>query len=47
MCQASAAEVYAHTFPRMVAKTRAYYERYPQDEKRVSLVADRPCGTVT
>ena len=38
---ASAAEVYAHTFPRMAAKTRAYYERYPEDETRVSLVADR------
>jgi pimeloyl-ACP methyl ester carboxylesterase len=45
---ASAAEVYAHTFPRMAAKTRAYYERYPQDEKRVSLVADRlAAGDVT
>ena len=38
---ASAAEVYAHTFPRMAAKTRAYYEHYPEDETRVSLVADR------
>lgn len=37
---ASAAEVYAHTFPRMAAKTRAYYERYPEDEARWSLVAD-------
>ena len=26
---ANADEVYAHTFPRMAAKTRAYYERYP------------------
>ncbi len=37
---ASAAEVYAHTFPRMVAKTKAWYERYPEDEKRMSLLAD-------
>ncbi|MDM8299632.1 alpha/beta fold hydrolase [Collinsella tanakaei] len=37
---ASAAEVYAHTFPRMAAKTRAYYERYPQDIERVAAVAD-------
>ena len=45
---ASAAEVYAHTFPRMAAKTRAYYERYPEDERRVSLVADRlAAGDVT
>ena len=26
---ASADEVYAHTFPRMLAKTRGWYERYP------------------
>lgn len=38
---ASAAEVYAHTFPRMAAKTRAFYARYPEDERRVALVADR------
>ena len=38
---ADAAEVYAHTFPRMEAKTRAYYERYPEDAYRVGLVADR------
>lgn len=37
---ACAAEVYAHTFPRMVAKTKAWYERYPEDEKRMSLLAD-------
>lgn len=38
---ASADEVYAHTFPRMLAKTRGWYERYPEDEGRMSLVADR------
>ncbi len=38
---ASAAEVYAHTFPRMAEKTRRYYERYPEDAARVAAVADR------
>lgn len=38
---ANADEVYAHTFPRMLAKTRGWYERYPEDEHRMSLVADR------
>lgn len=37
---ACAAEVYEHTFPRMMAKTRGWYARYPEDERRVSLVAD-------
>ena len=38
---ASAAEVYAHTFPRMAEKTRQYYARYPEDAARVAAVADR------
>ena len=38
---ADAAEVYAHTFPRMLAKTRQWYERYPEDAQRMALVADR------
>ena len=38
---ASAEEVYAHTFPRMIVKTRQWYERYPEDARRMSLVADR------
>lgn len=38
---ASAAEVYEHTFPRMAAKTHGWYERYPEDERRMSLLADR------
>ena len=38
---ADAAEVYAHTFPRMIAQTKQYYERYPQDVERVSAIADR------
>ncbi len=37
---ASAAEVYAHTFPRMVAKTNQFYKRYPQDVERLSALAD-------
>ncbi|MBM6773991.1 alpha/beta fold hydrolase [Olsenella profusa] len=38
---ASADEVYAHTFGRMASKTRLLYERYPEDERRVGLLADR------
>ena len=38
---ASADEVYAHTFPRMVAKTNLLYERYPDDERRLALLAER------
>ncbi|WP_085830165.1 alpha/beta fold hydrolase [Collinsella vaginalis] len=38
---ASAAEVYAHTFPRMAEKTRQFYARYPEDEERVRALADR------
>ena len=37
---ASAAEVYEHTFPRMVAKTNQFYERYPEDVERVAALAD-------
>ncbi|WEV64617.1 alpha/beta fold hydrolase [Bifidobacterium sp. ESL0732] len=37
---ANAREVYEHTFPRMVEKTRLYYNRYPQDIERVGAVAD-------
>lgn len=37
---ASAAEVYAHTFPRMVSKTNQYYARYPEDVERVAQLAD-------
>ena len=38
---ADAAEVYEHTFPRMAGKTARFYERYPQDVERVSVLADR------
>ena len=45
---ASAAEVYAHTFDRMVAKTQAFYQRYPGDVERVAALADRlAAGGVT
>ena len=45
---ADAEEVYAHTFPRMLAKTRQWYERYPEDARRMALVADRAAaGGVT
>ena len=40
---ASADEVYAHTFPRMVDKTNLLYVRYPDDECRLALLAD--CAT--
>ena len=38
---ASADEVYANTFPRMVTKTQQYYRCYPGDVERVAAVADR------
>lgn len=34
-------EVYAHTFPRMKAKTESFYKHYPQDRDRVAAIADR------
>ena len=37
---ANAAEVYAHTFPRMMMKTNRFYSRYPQDIERVAILAD-------
>ncbi|MFI6831871.1 alpha/beta fold hydrolase [Kribbella sp. NPDC050241] len=36
-----AAEVYRRTFPRVIAKTSAYYKRYPHDVATVSAIADR------
>lgn len=38
---ASAADVYAHTFPRMAEKTCSWYQKYPVDQERVALLADR------
>lgn len=37
---ASADEVYAHTFPRMAAKTAELYRRYPGDARRLTLLAN-------
>lgn len=36
-----AAEVYRRTFPRVIAKTNAYYGRYPHDVDTVAAIADR------
>lgn len=36
----NAREVYEHTVPRMMTKTRQYYQRYPDDEAQVSRIAD-------
>jgi pimeloyl-ACP methyl ester carboxylesterase len=38
---ADATEVYEHTFPRMVAKTEQYYQRYPLDQQRIATVVDK------
>lgn len=37
---ATAADVYAHTFPRIARKNAAYYERYPDDVAAVRRIAD-------
>jgi len=37
---ASAADVYAHTFPRIARKNAAYYARYPDDVVAVRRIAD-------
>ena len=37
---ADATDVYRHTFPRMAAKTKQFYERYPIDVERAAAVAD-------
>jgi proline iminopeptidase len=36
----SAASVYRHTYPRAAAKTALYYQRFPDDVKRVAELAD-------
>jgi proline iminopeptidase len=36
-----AEEVYRRTYPRVEAKNREYYRRYPHDEQRVAAIADR------
>jgi pimeloyl-ACP methyl ester carboxylesterase len=37
----SAAEVYRRTYPRVAAKNRAFYQRYPHNVERVGAIADR------
>ena len=37
----SAAEVYRRTFPRVIARSRAYYRRFPGDIDAVAAIADR------
>ncbi|MCF6743014.1 alpha/beta hydrolase [Blastococcus sp. KM273128] len=39
--RADAREVYRRTYPRVAAKTRRFYARYPGDVERVAAVADR------
>lgn len=36
--------VYAHTFPRVAAKTAEYYRRYPADVEKVAAIADHLAG---
>ncbi|TDW23582.1 alpha/beta fold hydrolase [Kribbella kalugense] len=37
----SAAEVYRRTYPRVAAKNREFYQRYPHNVERVGAIADR------
>ena len=37
----SAAEVYRRTYPRVAAKNREFYQRYPHNVERVGRIADR------
>ncbi|GAB2660272.1 alpha/beta fold hydrolase [Kribbella swartbergensis] len=37
----SAAEVYRRTYPRVAAKNREFYRRYPHNVERVAAIADR------
>ena len=37
----SAAEVYRRTYPRVTAKNREFYQRYPHNVERVGRIADR------
>lgn len=38
---ANADEVYQHTYPRVLAKTQQFYDRYPQDADIVARIAQR------
>ncbi|GAA1681583.1 alpha/beta fold hydrolase [Kribbella yunnanensis] len=40
----SAAEVYRRTYPRVAARTRSYYARYPHDVEQIGRIADRLAG---
>jgi len=40
----SAAEVYRRTYPRVAAKNREFYQRYPHNIDRVGAIADRLAG---
>lgn len=37
---ATAEDIYRRTYPRVAAKTKRYYERYPEDRQRIGRVAD-------
>ncbi|MHA7845596.1 alpha/beta fold hydrolase [Serratia sp. D1N4] len=39
--QPDADQVYAHTYPQVVAKNRIFYQRYPHLEEQIGLIADR------
>lgn len=39
--QPDADEVYAHTYPQVVAKNRIFYQRYPHLEKQIARIADK------
>lgn len=37
---ATADDIYRRTYPRVAAKTKRYYERYPEDRDRIGRIAD-------
>ncbi|MFB9948609.1 alpha/beta fold hydrolase [Rhizobium puerariae] len=37
---ATAEDIYRRTYPRVAAKTKRYYERYPEDRERIGRIAD-------
>jgi hypothetical protein len=41
---ANADDVYRRTYPRVAAKTKRYYDRYPQDRERIGRIADFICS---
>ncbi len=41
----SASEVYRRTYPRVAAKNREFYRRYPHNVERVGAIADRLAGS--